>query len=497
MKIIDRLKEDKIHISFEVFPPKTDAGFEKVIAATDAMAKLNPAFISVTYGAGGGTSKNTAKIASHIKDDLGVVSLAHLTCASSTIEEVRDVIENLKENGIENILALRGDIPEGMPFPNGNRFRYAYELIEEIRKHGDFCIGAACYPEGHVENEHKAEDIRYLKQKVDSGVDFLTTQMFFDNDIHYNFLYRIREAGINVPVLPGIMPMTSEKQMKRSQELSGTVFPRRFLALLDRFGSSAAAMEQAGIAYATDQIIDLLSNGVNNIHIYTMNKQFVGDYKGVGDRMEKCFQEAVRYLGYGKNPVDEATSRLVEKGFLELEKVSALRSVFRIFEMNRIDEEKVAIGTLQISSKSLARNLNHCEKAVLFGATLGTGVDRLIARTSLTDMANAVVLQACAAAMLEEFCDEKQFEIGEELEKEGLYLRPRFSPGYGDFDIGFQKSFMQMLDCAKAIGLTMTESFMMTPTKSVTAVIGASRIKERCPIAGCEVCDKKECIYRR
>ena len=199
--------------------------------------------------------------------------------------------------------------------------------------------------------------------------------------------------------------------------------------------------------------------------------------------MEKCFQEAVRYLGYGKNPVDEATSRLVEKGFLELEKVSALRSVFRIFEMNRIDEEKVAIGTLQISSKSLARNLNHCEKAVLFGATLGTGVDRLIARTSLTDMANAVVLQACAAAMLEEFCDEKQFEIGEELEKEGLYLRPRFSPGYGD--------------CAKAIGLTMTESFMMTPTKSVTAVIGASRIKERCPIAGCEVCDKKECIYRR
>ena len=152
MKIIDKLQENKIHISFEVFPPKTDAGFEKVIAATDAMAKLNPAFISVTYGAGGGTSKNTAKIASHIKDDLGVVSLAHLTCASSTIEEVRDVIENLKENGIENILALRGDIPEGMPFPNGNRFRYAYELIEEIRKHGDFCIGAACYPEGHVEN---------------------------------------------------------------------------------------------------------------------------------------------------------------------------------------------------------------------------------------------------------------------------------------------------------------------------------------------------------
>ena len=275
MKIIDKLHEDKIHISFEVFPPKTDAGFEKVLAVTDEMAKLAPAFISVTYGAGGGTSKNTAKIASHIKHDLDVISLAHLTCASSTKEEVKEVVQNLKEMDIDNILALRGDIPEGMVFPKGDRFRYAYELVEEIRKQGDFCIGAACYPEGHVENDHKVDDIKYLKQKVDCGVDFLTTQMFFDNDIHYNFLYRIREAGINVPVLPGIMPMTSEKQMKRSQELSGTVFPRRFLALLDRFGSSPAAMEQAGIAYATDQIIDLLSNGVNNIHIYTMNKPHV------------------------------------------------------------------------------------------------------------------------------------------------------------------------------------------------------------------------------
>lgn len=272
MKIIDRLREDSIHISFEVFPPKTDEGFDKVIATVDAMAGLTPAFISVTYGAGGGTSKNTVKIASHIKDDLHLLSLAHLTCASSTKEEVRRVIEDLKEHGIENILALRGDIPEGVRFPVADCFRYAYELVQEIRKHGDFCIGAACYPEGHVENEHKEDDIRYLKEKVDSGVDFLTTQMFFDNDIHYNFLYRIREAGIMVPVLPGIMPITSASQMKRSQELSGTVFPRRFLAILDRFGSSPAAMKQAGIAYATDQIIDLLANGVKNIHIYTMNK---------------------------------------------------------------------------------------------------------------------------------------------------------------------------------------------------------------------------------
>ena len=272
MKIIDKLNEDRIHISFEVFPQKTDAGFEKVKDATDKIAQLNPSYISVTYGAGGGTSKNTAKIASHIKHELGVESLAHLTCASSTKEEVRQVIENLKQLEIENILALRGDIVPGMTFPSEDRFHYAYELVEEIKKHGDFCIGAACYPEGHVENEHKEDDIKYLKQKVDSGVDFHTTQMFFDNDIHYNFLYRIREAGITVPVLPGIMPITTAAQMKRSQELSGTVFPRRFLALLDRFGDYPDAMKQAGIAYATDQIIDLLANGVKNIHVYSMNK---------------------------------------------------------------------------------------------------------------------------------------------------------------------------------------------------------------------------------
>ena len=249
MKIIDRLREDGIHISFEIFPPKTDAGYDKVIRAAEEMAGLKPEFISVTYGAGGGTSKNTAKIASYIKHDLHVESLAHLTCASSTKDEVRSVIASLKEQGIENILALRGDISEDMVFPSEDRFHYAYQLVEEIRRHGDFCIGAACYPEGHVENEHKEDDIKYLKQKVDSGVDFLTTQMFFDNDIHYNFLYRIREAGI-----------------------TGTVFPRRFQAILDRFGDSPKAMEQAGIAYATDQIIDLLANGVKNIHIYSMNR---------------------------------------------------------------------------------------------------------------------------------------------------------------------------------------------------------------------------------
>lgn len=264
--------EDRVNISFEVFPPKTDDTFDKVLEATNEIAKLSPSFISVTYGAGGGTSKNTVKIASHIKNDLGVNSIAHLTCVSSTKDEVHRVVEDIKENGIQNILALRGDIPKDAAFPMPGHYKYACELIEDIKTRGDFCIGAACYPEGHVETEHKADDIAHLKQKVDSGVDFLTSQMFFDNSIFYNFLYRIREKGITVPVLPGIMPVTNGKQMARICKLSGTVLPQRFHAIVDRFGDDPKAMQQAGIAYATDQVIDLIANGVNNIHIYSMNK---------------------------------------------------------------------------------------------------------------------------------------------------------------------------------------------------------------------------------
>ena len=218
------------------------------------------------------TSKNTVSIASHIKDDFGVTSLAHLTCVSSTREEVHQVIDKLKEKNIDNILALRGDIPKDNAFPLPNQYRYACELIEDIKQQGDFCIGAACYPEGHVETEHKKDDISNLKTKVGCGVDFLTTQMFFDNNIFYNFLYRIREKGILVPVLPGIMPITNKKQLRRSMELSGTAVPQRFLAIIDRFGDDPEAMKQAGIAYATDQIIDLIANGINHIHVYSMNK---------------------------------------------------------------------------------------------------------------------------------------------------------------------------------------------------------------------------------
>lgn len=273
MKIIDRMREDKVHISFEVFPPKTDAGVQSVIHAVDEIAKLSPSFISVTYGAGGGTSKNTVKIASHIKNELHVPAIAHLTCMSSTRAEVKQMVEQLKQEGIQNVLGLRGDRPKGVAEQDlPNEYHYACELIRDIKEQGDFCIGAACYPEGHVESACKKEDILRLKEKVDCGVDFLTTQMFFDNSILYNFLYKIRESGITVPVLPGIMPVTNGKQIARICSLSGTILPARFHAVVDKFGDNPAAMQQAGIAYATDQIIDLIANGINNIHVYSMNK---------------------------------------------------------------------------------------------------------------------------------------------------------------------------------------------------------------------------------
>ena len=269
MKIRDRLAQGKPTLSFEVFPPKTEAAYESVEAAAKEIAKLKPSFMSVTYGAGGGTSKYTVAIASMIQDQ-GVTPLAHLTCVSSTKEKVHQVLEELKEKKIENILALRGDIPADGVTPK--EYRYASQLIREIKESGDFCIGAACYPEGHVESANKSVDMDYLKEKVEAGCDFVTTQMFFDNSILYSYLYRIREKGITVPVIAGIMPVTHASQIKRITGMSGTYLPARFKAIVDRFGDNPAAMKQAGIAYATEQIIDLIANGVNGIHVYSMNK---------------------------------------------------------------------------------------------------------------------------------------------------------------------------------------------------------------------------------
>ena len=269
MKIRDILAQGKPTLSFEVFPPKTEAAYESVEAAAKEIAKLTPSFMSVTYGAGGGTSKYTVAIASMIQDQ-GVTPLAHLTCVSSTKEKVHQVLEELKEKKIENILALRGDIPADGVTPK--EYRYASQLIREIKESGDFCIGAACYPEGHVESANKSVDMDYLKEKVEAGCDFVTTQMFFDNSILYSYLYRIREKGITVPVIAGIMPVTHASQIKRITGMSGTYLPARFKAIVDRFWDNPAAMKQAGIAYATEQIIDLIANGVNGIHVYSMNK---------------------------------------------------------------------------------------------------------------------------------------------------------------------------------------------------------------------------------
>lgn len=269
MKIRDILAQGKPTLSFEVFPPKTEDKYESVEAAALEIAKLNPAFMSVTYGAGGGTSRYTVDIATSVKAQ-GVTPLAHLTCVSSTREKVHSVLSELKERGIENVLALRGDIPADGKVEKD--YRYASELIAEIKAAGDFCIGAACYPEGHVESENKSADICHLKEKVEAGCDFVTTQMFFDNNILYNYLYRIREQGITVPVIAGIMPVTNAAQIKRILAMSGTYMPTRFKAIVDRFGDNPAAMKQAGIAYATEQIIDLIANHVNGIHIYSMNK---------------------------------------------------------------------------------------------------------------------------------------------------------------------------------------------------------------------------------
>ncbi len=273
MKIAEKLKTKKVTVSFEIFPPKKQDGFESVKNTAIELTSLHPDFISITYGAGGSTQSNTSGLA-QIIENAGTTALAHLTCVRSDMEQLKNAVNSFKEKGIENILALRGDIPkdalEGEEiFPSG--FNHADSLVRLLKDEG-FCVGGACYPESHPESQSRDCDIELLKRKVDAGVDFLTTQMFFDNDMLYSFLYRCHSAGIHVPVLAGIMPITNANQVARMVDLSNAYIPRKLLAICDRFRSSPEAMRQAGIAYATDQIIDLISNGIRGIHIYTMNK---------------------------------------------------------------------------------------------------------------------------------------------------------------------------------------------------------------------------------
>lgn len=274
MKLNELFSLSRPTLSFEVFPPKAQDTFDKMKFAIGEIASIKPDFMSVTYGAGGGTSDFTVKIAEDIEKTHGVTALAHLTCISSTKERINSQLNQLKEAGIENILALRGDIPQGFDSKSG-AFRYASKLIEEIKKQGDFCIGGACYPEGHLESESLDEDIRNIAKKVEAGCSFLTTQMFFDNEILYSYIDKLRKKGIFVPIVAGVMPITNAKQIMRACELSGTALPKPFIKIAEKYGDKPEAMTQAGIAYATQQIIDLYANGIKNVHVYSMNKPYV------------------------------------------------------------------------------------------------------------------------------------------------------------------------------------------------------------------------------
>ena len=272
MKIRDLITQDKATLSFEVFPPKKDTDFADVEAAALGIAAFKPDYMSVTYGAGGSTKGHTIQLAQEIQEKYDVPTIAHLTCVCASKEGIKTALADMKNAGIENILALRGDIPKNYDGQVFAEFSHASELVELIKETGDFCVGGACYPEVHPDSANKHEDIIGLKKKVDAGCDYLTTQMFFDNNIFFNFMYRIREAGISVPIIPGIIPITRRVQVKNAVKLSGCNVPERFKSIVDAFGDTEAAMRQAGIAYATDQIIDLMANGVKHIHVYSMNK---------------------------------------------------------------------------------------------------------------------------------------------------------------------------------------------------------------------------------
>lgn len=273
MFIKDIFSQKKPVLSFEVFPPKQDSGLDAVLTAVQKMSALPIDYMSVTYGAGGSNSKNTARIASYLKDNLSIPSLAHLTCVTNTKEDITNKLTEYKNLGIKNILALRGDKPrdyEGEIFPG---YRYAGELVSAVKEFGGFCIGGACYPECHPDSPTPEADIENLKSKVDAGVDFLVTQMFFDNNEFYKFRDKCIKKGINIPINAGIMTLTQASQIQRMAILSGGAsMPAKFVRMISKYQDNPEALKQAGIAYAVDQIIDLLSNDTDGIHVYTMNK---------------------------------------------------------------------------------------------------------------------------------------------------------------------------------------------------------------------------------
>ncbi len=275
MKIKDILAEGRPSVSFEIFPPRKDAPFAPVKEAVERLARQHPSFMSVTYGAAGGAKANTVDIASFVQT-CGVPALAHLTCLTATRESLADELASLRAGGIENILCLRGDAPKDSAMPSPGYFAHAVDLVRALRP-SSFCLGGACYPECHPECAHMEDDIGHLREKVDAGLDFVTTQMFFDNNIFYRYLSKLRDRGVTVPVIAGIMPVTNGRQIARICAISGTYLPSRFKAIVDRYGDRPDAMLSAGVVYATEQIIDLFANGVNAVHIYTMNKPEVAE----------------------------------------------------------------------------------------------------------------------------------------------------------------------------------------------------------------------------
>ena len=276
MKISELFKNDKCVFSFEVFPPKKDAGADTIYSTLDSLKALSPDFISVTYGAGGTNGDNiTGDIASYIRNDLGIRSAAHLTCVSNSKEDIDVILEDLKNKGIENILALRGDInPERPP---KHDFEYASDLIAYIKQKGDFHISAACYPETHLDSPDMITDIRHLKEKQDAGAEHMISQLFFDNELFYSFLEKARIAGITVPIEAGIMPVTNKKSIERMVSMCGASLPAKFTRMMAKYENNPEALRDAGIAYAIDQIVDLVAYGVDGVHLYTMNNPYIAE----------------------------------------------------------------------------------------------------------------------------------------------------------------------------------------------------------------------------
>ncbi len=275
MKIRNRLNPSKPCFSFEFFPPKTAEGEKNLWSTLEDLKPLEPGFVSVTYGAGGSTRDRTVGLVTHIKQRTGIEAMAHLTCVGHTREELISVLDTLRDAKIENVLALRGDPPKGETAfqPVAGGLRYANELVELIREREyAFCVGSACYPEGHVETASRERDLEHLKLKVDAGLDFLITQLFFDNAFYFDFVERARRAGINVPIVPGIMPITNYEQVGRFIRLCGATLPMRLQMQLEKVKDDPEAIMQLGVAHATVQCVELLARGVPGIHFYTLNK---------------------------------------------------------------------------------------------------------------------------------------------------------------------------------------------------------------------------------